>query len=65
MNAASSFEDGNLFAYQMAYQYPTYQHEERWWDRITFWEHRIHEMPDFPAGLKEVNRRTTYDETDE
>ena len=58
-------EDGDLFAYQMAYQYPTYQHEERWWDRITFWEHRIHEMPDYPAGLKEENRRTTYDETEE
>lgn len=58
-------EDGDLFAYQLAYQYPTYQHEERWWDRITFWEHRIHEMPDYPEGLKEANRRSTYDESDE
>jgi len=50
----------DLFAAQSVYQYPTYQYEKRWWDSIVFWENRIHERPDVPAGLKEQNRKSTY-----
>jgi hypothetical protein len=52
----------SLFAFQSSYEYPTYQHQARWWDRVTFWEYRIHESPDYPAGLKEVNVKSTYDD---
>ena len=52
----------DLFAAQSVYEYPTYQHQARWWDKITFWEHRIHERPDVPAGLKEATKRSTYDD---
>jgi hypothetical protein len=55
----------NVFASMSVYEYPTYQHEARWWDTLTFWEHRIHERPDAPAGLKEASTRTTYDEEDD
>jgi len=54
----------NIFASMSVYEYPTYQHEERWWDNLIFWEHRIHERPDAPAGLKEASTRSTYDEED-
>jgi len=50
----------HLFAAQSVYQYPTYHYEKRWWDSIVFWENRIHERPDVPAGLKEQNRKSTY-----
>jgi hypothetical protein len=53
-----------LFAYKSDYEYPTYQHEERWWDNLIFWEHRIHERPDSPAGLKEDATKSTYEEDD-
>lgn len=52
----------NVFASMSVYEYPTYQHEARWWDNLTFWEHRIHERPDAPAGLKEASTRSTYDD---
>lgn len=54
--------DQNVFASKSVYEYPTYQHEARWWDTLTFWEHRIHERPDAPAGLKEASTRSTYDD---
>ena len=52
----------DIFASISVYEYPTYQHEARWWDNLTFWEHRIHEKPDAPAGLKEASTRSTYDD---
>jgi hypothetical protein len=52
----------NIFENMSVYEYPTYQHQARWWDKLTFWEHRIHERPDAPAGLKEASKRKTYDE---
>lgn len=52
----------DIFENMSVYEYPTYQHEARWWDKLTFWEHRIHERPDAPAGLKEASKRQTYDE---
>jgi hypothetical protein len=52
----------NVFASMSVYEYPTYQHEARWWDTLTFWEHRIHERPDAPAGLKGASTRSTYDD---
>ena len=52
----------NIFESMSVYEYPTYQHQARWWDKLTFWEHRIHERPDAPAGLKEASKRSTYDE---
>ncbi len=52
----------DIFEDMSIYEYPTYQHEARWWDKLTFWEHRIHERPDAPAGLKEASKRKTYDE---
>ena len=55
--------NGNIFEHKTVYEYPTYQHEARWWDRLTFWEHRIHENPDAPAG-KEASKRSTYDDAD-
>jgi len=57
--------DGDLFANMSTYEYPTYQHEERWYDRLTFWEHRIHEKPSIPSGLREESRRSTYEEETE
>jgi len=54
-----------LFAYKSDYEYPTYKHEKRWWDHLIFWEHRIHELPDSPAGLKEDATKSTYDDDDE
>tara|TARA_B100000959_G_scaffold278027_1_gene335602 strand:- start:862 stop:1680 length:819 start_codon:yes stop_codon:yes gene_type:complete len=54
----------NLFAYQSDYEYPTYQHEARWWDHLIFWEYRINERPDLPAGLKEEKTKSTYDDVD-
>lgn len=53
-----------LFAAQTVYQYPTYQDEENWWDNIVFWDNQIRERPDVPAGLKELTRKSTYDEID-
>jgi len=44
------------------YEYPTYQHQERWWDHLIFWEHRIIERPDSPAGLKDETTKSTYDD---
>ena len=52
--------NGDLFAHQSAYEYPTYQHEASWWDQITFWEHRIHEEPNIPVGLGGQTGRSTY-----
>tara|TARA_B100000959_G_C14968637_1_gene618805 strand:- start:1355 stop:2188 length:834 start_codon:yes stop_codon:yes gene_type:complete len=52
----------DIFAHMSVYEYPTYKHEARWWDRLTFWERRIHEKPDAPAGLKKASTRSTYDE---
>ena len=52
----------DIFASMSVYEYPTYAHEARWWDTLTFWEHRIHEHPDAPAGLKEASTRSTYDD---
>jgi hypothetical protein len=52
----------SLFAHQSVYEYPTYQHVDRWWDSVIFWEHRIHERPDSPAGLKEKTTKSTYDD---
>jgi len=52
----------DVFEAKSDYQYPTYQHDQRWWDRITFWEYRIHERPDYPAGLKEAATKSTYDD---
>jgi hypothetical protein len=52
----------DLFAHMSVYEYPTYQHEARWWDKLTFWERRIHEKPDAPAGLKKASTRSTYEE---
>ncbi|MBC8200897.1 MAG: HEAT repeat domain-containing protein [Planctomycetes bacterium] len=54
----------SLFAYRSDYEYPTYQHEERWWDSLIFWEYRIHERPDSPAGLKEDATKSTYEDDD-
>lgn len=54
--------DQNIFASKSVYEYPTYQHVSRWWDDLTFWEHRIHEQPDAPAGLKEASTLSTYDD---
>ena len=56
-------EDENLFAYQSVYEYPTYQHEARWWDQLVFWEYRIHESPAVPAGLKPTAKSTYEDVT--
>ena len=53
---------GDIFEHMTVYEYPTYQHEARWWDKLTFWEHRIHENPDVPAGLKGDSIRSTYDD---
>ncbi len=55
-------EKGDLFAFQSAYEYPTYLHESSWWDKVTFWEHRIYERPDAPAGLKDASVKSTYDD---
>ena len=52
----------DIFASMCVYEYPTYQHEARWWDRLTFWERRIHEKPDAPAGLKKASTLSTYDD---
>ena len=52
----------NLFAYKSDYEYPTYQHQKRWWDHLIFWEHRITELPDLPTGLKEETLKSTYDD---
>jgi hypothetical protein len=52
----------DIFAFQSAYTYPTYKHEESWWDNVTFWEYRIHEKPDYPAGSKEATKMSTYDD---
>jgi len=52
----------DIFASMCVYEYPTYQHESRWWDRLTFWERRIHEKPDAPAGLKKASTLSTYDD---
>ena len=57
-----SAKNGDLFAFQTSYEYPTYQHQVSWWDKVTFWEHRIHERPDAPAGLKEATVKSTYDD---
>jgi hypothetical protein len=54
--------DQNIFASMSVYEYPTYQHDSRWWDDLTFWEHRIHEQPDAPTGLKESSALSTYDD---
>ncbi len=52
------------FAARMDYQYPTYQRADRWWDRLAFWERRPRERPDSPAGLREEQRRRTYEDED-
>ncbi len=52
----------NPFTGQLAYQYPTYQRQERWWDKLAFWEQRPRERPGVPAGLRESTRRKTWDE---
>lgn len=54
--------DQNLFDFGSVYMYPTYQHEERWWDKLLFWEYRIHEKPAVPAGLEDPTKRSTYEE---
>ena len=51
-----------LFAAKSEFQYPTYRYESRWWDSIVFWDNKINERPDVPAGLKEQTRKTTYDD---
>jgi hypothetical protein len=55
-------EGGDLFAFQSNYEYPTYKHAASWWDRMMFWEYRIHERPDSPVGLKESTVKSTYDD---
>ncbi|MDP7005199.1 MAG: HEAT repeat domain-containing protein [Phycisphaerales bacterium] len=55
-------ENNNLFAFQLEYNYPTYQYIDRWWDKLIFWEYRIHEKPGIPAGLEDPSARTTYEE---
>ncbi len=52
----------DLFAFKSDYEYPTYQHLDRWWDNLIFWEYRINERPDSPAGLKEETTKSTYDD---
>ncbi len=59
----SDKSETNIFAFQSAYTYPTYKHEERWWDKVTFWEYRIHERPGYPAGSKEATKMSTYDDS--
>ncbi len=55
-------ERGDLFAFQSDYEYPTYKHAASWWDRVMFWEYRVHELPDSPVGLKEATVKSTYDD---
>lgn len=55
-------QKGDIFENMTAYEYPTYQHEARWWDKLAFWEHRIHEMPGSPAGIEGGGPRSTYDD---
>ena len=52
----------NLFEGMTYFEYPTYQHEQRWWDRFVFWEQRNEEKPSVPVGLVDPTRRSTYDD---
>jgi hypothetical protein len=52
----------DLFEGMTYFEYPTYQHEPRWWDRFVFWEQRNEEKPSVPVGLEDPTRRSTYDD---
>ena len=58
-------ERGDIFEHMAKYEYPTYQHQERWWDKLAFWEYRIHETPGSPSGIEGGGPRSTYDEEED
>jgi len=53
----------DIFKGMTYFEYPTYEHEPRWWDRLVFWEQRNEEKPSVPVGLEDPTRRSTYDDT--
>ncbi len=54
----------NPFADQKEYLYPTYQREETFLEKMSFWSSKTYEKPAAPAGL-ESSKRRTYQDSDE
>ncbi len=54
----------NPFADQKEYLYPTYQREETFLEKMSFWSSKTYETPAAPAGL-ESSKRRTYQDSDE
>ena len=53
------------FARRGEYVYPTYQREDTFWEKLTFWSSRNYEQPGPPAGLRPKSQRDTYESEDE
>ena len=54
----------NPFADQKEYLYPTYQREETFLEKMSFWSRKTYEKPAPPIGL-ESSKRRTYQDSDE
>ncbi len=53
------------FADQKQFLYPTYQRDETWIERLTFWSNTSFENPAPPVGSQSETKRKTYQEDDE
>ena len=53
------------FARKQEYLYPTYQRDETWMERLTFWSTTTYEQPAPPAGLRPEGERRTYEDDDD
>ncbi len=50
------------FVDEVPYTYPTYDRDETFWDKLTFWHTPLREQPGTPTGLTPAGRRSTYEE---
>lgn len=53
------------FADQKQFLFPTYQRDETWIERLTFWSNPSFENPAPPVGLQSETKRKTYQDVDE
>jgi len=53
------------FADRKEYLYPTYQRDETWIERLTFWSNQSFEQPAPPVGSQSEAKRKTYQDDDE
>jgi hypothetical protein len=54
--------EGNPFAGQLEYRYPTYSRSTAWWEQIAFWLDEQQEPSLRPIGLREVNEQRTWED---